>query len=320
MKKGGDRMSMHILQAGPLTTVQDRGRFGYMEYGITSSGVMDTLAYSQLVSLLENEPGAAVLEMTLMGAELVFDEDVYAAYTGADMQAVYDGGILMERGHVYRIQKGHRLRFGMAKSGVRAYFAIAGTIEVPSVMGSRSTNLKCGLGGFEGRRLQNGDALPIRAREFSEGEQKRLLKKTIDQTDYEREKTVRVILGPQKEMFTEEGVQTFLGSPYTVSVESDRMGIRLEGEKVLADGNTDIISDGIVFGSVQVTTAGLPIVMMADHQTTGGYAKIATVIQEDLPILAQARPGDRIRFVQAELIKLQKHLPGRFLRMLCGGR
>ena len=89
-EEGGDRMSMHILQAGPLTTVQDRGRFGYMEYGITSSGVMDTLAYSQLVSLLENEPGAAVLEMTLMGAELVFDEDVYAAYTGADMQAVYD--------------------------------------------------------------------------------------------------------------------------------------------------------------------------------------------------------------------------------------
>lgn len=178
-EEGGDRMSMHILQEGLLTTVQDRGRFGYMEYGITSSGVMDTLAYSQLVSLLENEPGAAVLEMTLMGAELVFDEDVYAAYTGADMQAVYDGGTLMERGHVYRIEKGHRLRFGMAKRGVRAYFAIAGTIEVPSVMGSRSTNLKCGLGGFEGRRLQNGDALPIRAREFSEGEQKRLLKKRL---------------------------------------------------------------------------------------------------------------------------------------------
>lgn len=135
-----------------------------------------------------------------------------------------------------------------------------------------------------------------------------------------RGKTVRVILGPQKEMFTEEGVQTFLESPYTVSVESDRMGIRLEGEKVLADGNTDIISDGIVFGSVQVTTAGLPIVMMADHQTTGGYAKIATVIQEDLPILAQARPGDRIRFVQAELIKLQKHSSGGFLKKLFGGR
>lgn len=313
-------MSMHILQAGPLTTVQDRGRFGYMEYGITVSGVMDTLAYTQLVSLLENEPGAAVLEMTLMGAELVFEEDVCAAYTGADMQAVYDGNIPVERGHVYRIEKGHRLRFGMAKNGVRAYFAIAGTIEVPSVMGSRSTNLKCGLGGFEGRKLQNGDVVPIRVRELSEAEQKRLLKKTVSQMDYEGEKTVRVILGPQKEMFTEEGVRTFLETPYTVSVESDRMGIRLEGEKVLAEGNTDIISDGIVFGSVQITTAGLPIVMMADHQTTGGYAKIATVIQEDLPILAQARPGDRIRFVQAELKNLQKHSPGGFLKKLCGSR
>ncbi|MBU5428914.1 biotin-dependent carboxyltransferase family protein [Kineothrix sp. MSJ-39] len=313
-------MSMHILQAGPLTTVQDRGRFGYMEYGITASGVMDTLAYTQLVSLLANEPDAAVLEMTLMGAELVFEEDVCAAYTGADMQAVYDGNIPVERGRVYRIEKGHRLRFGMAKNGVRAYFAIAGTIEVPSVMGSRSTNLKCGLGGFKGRKLQNGDAIPIRVREFSEAEQKRLLKKTVSQMDYEREKTVRVILGPQKEMFTEEGVRTFLETPYTVSVESDRMGIRLEGKKVLAEGNTDIISDGIVFGSVQITTAGLPIVMMADHQTTGGYAKIATVIQEDLPILAQAGPGDQIRFAQADLKKLQKHSPGSFLRMLFGGR
>lgn len=313
-------MSMHILQAGPLTTVQDRGRFGYMEYGITSSGVMDKLAYTQLVSLLENDPDAAVLEMTLLGAELVFDEDVYAAYTGADMQAVYDGKTEVERGHIYRIEKGHRLRFGMAKSGVRAYFAIAGTIEVPDVLGSRSTNLKCGLGGFEGRKLQNGDALSIRVREISGKEQKRLLKKTVSQMDYEREKTVRVILGPQKEMFAEEGVRTFLETPYTVSVESDRMGIRLEGQSVLAEGNTDIISDGIVFGSVQITTAGLPIVMMADHQTTGGYAKIATVIQEDLPILAQARPGDQIRFEQAELVKLQKRLPGDFLRKLCGSR
>lgn len=299
-------MIMTILQAGPLTTVQDTGRFGFMEYGIGSSGVMDTLAYSQANELVGNPPGEAVLEMTLMGAEIMFDEEALIAYTGADMQVVLDDGSPIERGRAYQLAKGQRIRFGIARSGVRAYLAVAGTIDVPVVMGSRSTNLKCGIGGYHGRKLQNGDVLPVSIRKDSELQIRKLLCRQIKQPDYEKEKRIRVVLGPQEDMFREEGIRTFFQEAYTVSTESDRMGIRLLGEAVLAKAKTDIISDGIVFGSIQITSAGLPIIMMADHQTTGGYAKIATVIKEDLPVLAQARPGDLIQFEKVEIRSLQK--------------
>lgn len=299
-------MSMRILQAGPLTTVQDAGRFGYLAYGIGTSGVMDTQAYEQLNTLLGNAKGEAVLEMTLMGPEIVFDEDVLMAYTGAQMQAVCDEKIPIERGRVYRILKGQKVRFGMAQNGVRAYVTIAGEIEVDHVMGSKSTNLKCGFGGFRGRKLQNGDIVPIRVRPVSDTEEKRLLQKTVSQPEYAKEKRIRVVLGPQDDMFLEEGIQTFLNTPYTVSSESDRMGIRLDGDRVPARSHTDIISDGIVTGSVQITSVGLPIVMMADHQTTGGYAKIATVIRDDLPLLAQTRPGEKIWFEKVTLEKIER--------------
>ena len=133
-----------------------------------------------------------------------------------------------------------------------------------------------------------------------------MLKKQMKQSDFEGKKNIRVVLGPQEDCFTEEGIKTFLSADYTVSIESDRMGIRMEGPKIEGKGKTDIVSDGIVFGSIQVTSAGLPIVMMADHQTTGGYAKIATVVKEDLPKLAQARPGDHVVFQKVEIEKIQK--------------
>lgn len=299
-------MHMKVLQAGALTTIQDRGRVGYLEYGIGASGVMDDLAYNQLNELLENDPAEAVLEMTLFGARLQFDEDVLIAYTGADMNASFDDVIPIERGRVYMLRKGKSICFGMAKSGVRAYVAIAGTIDVPIVMGSKSTNLKCALGGFEGRKLQNGDEIPVTSRCHSEAKVRRLLEKSTKQPAYEKKKRIRVILGPQEGMFLQEGLDTFFGTEYTVSTECDRMGIRLDGAPIWAKGSTDIISDGIVMGSIQVTSAGLPIIMMAEHQTTGGYAKIATVISEDLPKLAQARPGDLICFEKVEIEALQK--------------
>ncbi|MBO5452068.1 MAG: biotin-dependent carboxyltransferase family protein [Lachnospiraceae bacterium] len=298
-------MIMTILQAGPLTTIQDAGRFGFMEYGIGQSGVMDYRSYTQANQLVGNDKNEAVLEMTLMGAEIRFDEDVMVAYTGADMQAKLDE-VPIERGQAYLVQKGQRLKFGMAKTGVRAYLAIAGEMQVPVIMNSKSTNLKCKIGGFGGRKLQNGDQLEIRTKKFSEKEIKKMLKKQMKQSDFEGKKNIRVVLGPQEDCFTEEGIKTFLSADYTVSIESDRMGIRMEGPKIEGKGKTDIVSDGIVFGSIQVTSAGLPIVMMADHQTTGGYAKIATVIKEDLPKLAQARPGDHVVFQKVEIEKIQK--------------
>lgn len=288
-------MIMTVLQAGPMTTVQDRGRFGYLEYGIGQSGVMDQLAYEQANKLVGNKKGEAVLEMTLMGIEFALDEDAIIAYTGAEMQAQIDN-FHMERGKAYLVEKGQIVKFGIATKGIRAYLAIAGKMQIEDVLGSKSTNMKCQLGGFGGRKLQNGDKIGYFLRKDSFLKRSRLLHKSILQEDYEGKKKVRVILGPQDNYFDEKAISVFFSTNYKVSSESDRMGIRLLGEKIEARKTTDIISDGIVFGSIQITSAGLPIVMMADHQTTGGYAKIATVIQEDLPILAQARPGDEVSF------------------------
>lgn len=298
-------MIMTIVQAGPLTTIQDAGRFGLMEYGIGQSGVMDYRSYRQVNQLVGNDENEAVLEMTLMGSEILFDEETLIAYTGADMQAKLDE-VPIERGRAYLIQKGQRLKFGMAKSGVRAYLAIAGEMQVPVIINSKSTNLKCKMGGLDGRKLQNGDELQVQVRKYSKKKTEKLLKKQMEPTDYEEKKMIRVVLGPQDDCFLEEGIKTFLSEDYIVSMESDRMGIRLEGPKIEGKGKTDIVSDGIVFGSIQITSAGLPIVMMADHQTTGGYAKIATVIKEDLPKLAQARPGDHVVFQKVEIEEIQK--------------
>lgn len=298
-------MIMTILQAGPMTTIQDAGRFGLMEYGIGQSGVMDYQSYIQVNQLVGNDKNEAVLEMTLMGSEILFDEETLIAYTGADMQAKLDE-VPIERGRAYLIQKGQRLKFGMAKSGVRAYLAIAGKMQVPVIINSKSTNLKCKMGGLDGRKLQNGDELKVQVRKYSKKKTEKLLKKQMEPTDYEEKKMIRVVLGPQDDCFSEEGIKTFLSEDYIVSMESDRMGIRMEGPKIEGKGKTDIVSDGIVFGSIQVTSAGLPIVMMADHQTTGGYAKIATVIKEDLPKLAQARPGDHVVFQKVEIEEIQK--------------
>lgn len=298
-------MIMTILQAGPLTTIQDAGRFGLMEYGIGQSGVMDYWSYIQVNQLVGNDKNEAVLEMTLMGSEILFDEETLIAYTGADMQAKLDE-VPIERGRAYLIQKGQRLKFGMAKSGVRAYLAIAGEMQVPVIINSKSTNLKCKMGGLDGRKLQNGDELKVQVRKYSKKKTEKLLKKQMEPTDYEEKKMIRVVLGPQDDCFSEKGIKTFLSEDYIVSMESDRMGIRMEGPKIEGKGKTDIVSDGIVFGSIQVTSAGLPIVMMADHQTTGGYAKIATVVKEDLPKLAQARPGDHVVFQKVEIEEIQK--------------
>ncbi|MDD6657534.1 MAG: biotin-dependent carboxyltransferase family protein [Lachnospiraceae bacterium] len=298
-------MIMTILQAGPLTTIQDAGRFGLMEYGIGQSGVMDYQSYRQVNQLVGNDKNEAVLEMTLMGSEILFDEETLIAYTGADMQAKLDE-VPIERGRAYLIQKGQRLKFGMAKSGVRAYLAIAGEMQVPVIINSKSTNLKCKMGGLDGRKLQNGDELKVQVRKYSKKKTEKLLKKQMEPTDYEEKKMIRVVLGPQDDCFSEKGIKTFLSEDYIVSMESDRMGIRMEGPKIEGKGKTDIVSDGIVFGSIQVTSAGLPIAMMADHQTTGGYAKIATVVKEDLPKLAQARPGDHVVFQKVEIEEIQK--------------
>ncbi len=281
-------MKLHILNPGPLTTVQDRGRFGYMAYGIGPSGAMDQAAYDAANALVGNRNGEAALEATLMGPTIRFDGDCFIALTGADMGAQLDG-VPLETYCSHRVGAGETLTMGLAKTGCRGYLAVSGGVDVPLVMGSRSTNLKCQLGGMEGRALKRGDVL-----ETAGGNPAAARKKTANKPELSQSVTVRVIPGPQDDLFTQKGLETLWENPYTVSTSSDRMGLRLEGPAVETVSGSDIVSDGIALGAIQVTSAGQPIILMADRQTTGGYAKVGTVCSLDLPKLAQLKPGGMV--------------------------
>ena len=294
--------TMKVVIPGVLTTVQDLGRFGYQKSGMTCSGVMDTAAYRKANYLVGNEEGAAVLEMPLYGGSCRFEEDTVIALTGADMQpTVNQKPIAMNQ--AVKVPAGGVLNLGMAKTGCRTYLAVAGGFEVPKVMGSYSTNLKCGIGGHEGRALQMGDELPIGEALHSWDEVK---DRKVSVPDYPKEVLVSVVPGPQEEYFTEAGIHHFYSESYEVTESCDRMGYRLEGPEVESKNGTDIVSDGIVFGSIQIPSSGKPIILMADHQTTGGYAKIGTVTQADLPKVAQCKPGDRIRFRKVSVEEAQE--------------
>ena len=285
-------MSVLVKTPGPLTTVQDEGRFFYQSSGIRPSGVMDGAAYEAANALVGNAKGEAVLEMTFLGATLEFQSAAWFALTGADMQAKLDG-VPVERYRAVRAEAGQTLAVGMAATGCRGYLAVRGGFDVPLVMGSRSTDVSAKLGGFEGRALKAGDVLPTLA-----ADDWMPTDLCYEPPVYESEITVRVVPGPQEEYFTAAGIDTLFSAAYEISPNSDRMGLRLDGPESESISGTDIVSDGIVFGSIQVPSGGVPIILMADHQTAGGYAKIGTVLSFDLPKLAQARPGDKVRFAR----------------------
>lgn len=295
-------MKMKIISPGPLTTVQDKGRFGYMSSGFSPNGAMDETAMSIANILVGNAMGEGVLEMTVMGITAEFDCEAVIAVTGADMSPVLDG----EEMPMYKaveVKKGSKLQMKTAKSGMRAYLAVAAGFDLPYMLGSMSTNLKCALGGFEGRKLEKGDELPLRSSTNLGLTGRRKFK---DIPKYKNEITLRVVLGPQDDYFTQNGIETFLSKTYCVTDKSDRMGIRLDGEKIESKNGVDIISDGIVTGSVQIPASGMPIIMMSDRQTTGGYAKIATVITADLPLIAQAKPKTNVSFLKVSAKEAEK--------------
>ncbi|MBQ9976285.1 MAG: biotin-dependent carboxyltransferase family protein [Clostridia bacterium] len=282
-----------VINAGSLSTVQDGGRYGYMSLGFSPSGAMDTYSMKLANLLVSNSLNEAVIEMTLLGMTLRFECNTVIALTGADMSPEINGKPIETYTSV-EVNAGDLLTMKLAKSGLRSYLAVAGGFDIPEVMGSASTNLKCSLGGFEGRKLRAGDFIPLRhSIPLSLVGERRV----DSENDYPSEYEVRVLLGPQASLFTEKGIEDFFSKEYTVSDKSDRMGVRLEGDPVESLDGVDIISDGMATGSVQITSAGTPIIMMSDRQTTGGYAKIATVITADLKLIAQARAGDKLRFV-----------------------
>lgn len=288
-------MSILVKNGGILTTVQDTKRTAFQAYGVSPAGPMDQRAFAIANILVGNARDEACLEMTVLGPQLLFQEDAVVAVTGADFGAAINGDPL-PRCQAVAVKSGDLLTFGPARNGARGYLAIAGGLDLPEVMESKATLVRNGVGGYKGRKLQEGDELKLCA---SVSTLPRMEERRVSAETYEmKEIVLRVVLGPQDKEFTREAIHQFFWNSMTVTDEFDRMGCRLSGKPIPhigGDGNT--ITDGIAFGSIQVPTNGLPIIMLADHQTTGGFKKIGTVASVDIPRLVQVMPGCRVRFV-----------------------
>jgi antagonist of KipI len=307
---------MKVIQVqapGLLTTVQDLGRDGFGAMGVSPSGAADPIALRTGNRLVGNAEGAAGLEMTLLGGTFAFPEGAVLALSGSDFGAALDDKPV-ELWKSFEARAGQTLRLGPTRSGARCYLCVRGGIEVKDFLGSASTHLLSGLGGLEGRALRKGDVLKIGETSGS------YRKRTLAAKSLERlsaRKILRVTPGPQSEWFPEAARRLFYSNAYGVAEETNRMGIRLQGEAVpmisrgaaneetgrnafATVGAGEMISEGVSLGAIQVPEGGSPIILFVEQQTTGGYAKIANVISADLSSLGQLRPRDEIRFERVD--------------------
>ena len=313
-------MGLEIIKPGMLTTLQDKGRYGHQREGIITSGAMDTFACRVANLLAGNAEEEAVLEITLTGPTIRFSEDQLIALTGADLSPELNG----ERVPMWRplfVKKGCVLSFGAHLSGCRAYLSVSGGFDLPRLMGSFATYLQAGIGGYQGRALKAGDAIPCRsatsagialfaqAATTTEGHSFLAANWTPDPQfypAYSPNPTIRAIKGPEYERFSEVSQAQIWSERFQVSAQSDRMGYRLQGVSLYLSEAAELISTAVTFGTVQVPPQGTPIVLMADHQTTGGYPRILQVVSVDLPILAQVVPGQTIGFEEVSLEEAQQ--------------
>ncbi|MFD1334324.1 biotin-dependent carboxyltransferase family protein [Oceanobacillus iheyensis] len=295
-----------VMKPGLATSVQDLGRTGYQQYGVVVSGAMDAFALQVANVLVGNERTEAGLEIVIMGPKMKILEDIIFAIGGADLSAKLDNQ-LIQPWKSYRASKGQILSFGQPAQGSYAYLAIAGGIDVPSVMKSKSTFVKARLGGFHGRFLQKGDILSSNDSYGINARPGRQLKNK-DIPDYDYNRPIRVIKGPDQQLFSSTSYDSFFASTYKMSPQSDRMGYRLEGEPIShIDGDSaDIISDAILPGTIQIPANGQPIILLADRQTSGGYARMATVITVDLPQVIQRMSGTAFTFELISLAEAQQ--------------
>lgn len=293
-----------IRKGGMQTTVQDLGRTGFQKYGVVASGAMDQYAFRLANLLVGNEENAAALEITLVGPVIHFEEDHIISICGGELNPEIDGKAV----GLWRpisAAKGQTLTFGKPQCGNRCYVAIGGGIDVPEVMDSRSTYLRAELSGFHGRALKTGDRLAIGK---SSDVQKIMVRDHswfVPSPPYSSEPVIRVTAGRQFDLFTEESRKCFFTDSFSVNTQSDRMGYRLDGPSLALSEKQEMLSEAIVFGSIQVPADGNPIVLMADRQTVGGYPKIAEVITVDLPRVSQLKPGDRLRFEKVSIEEAQ---------------
>jgi biotin-dependent carboxylase-like uncharacterized protein len=298
--------ALKVVRAGLFDTVQDMGRTGYMALGMPTAGAMDRVGLRFANALAGNSAETAGLEIGVMGPDLLVEADsVRIALAGplspSLIEAADAAPKMLETDRTHLLKRGQTLRVGIVDGASTAYLAVSGGFALPRFMGSLSTYSRAGVGGFQGRKLGPGDALPL-VRATAPGGDERKIAAAFDYGTG----PIRIVWGPQDDYFTDEGKRTFTGSEYRVSKEADRMGIRFEGPTIAHSKGADIISDGIAGGAIQVPGAGLPIVLLADRQTVGGYPKIATVASVDLPRLGRLLPGQDVRFTAITVDEAEK--------------
>ena len=285
---------IQVQEPGLLTTVQDLGRDGFGPLGVSPSGAADPISLRLGNRLVANPESAAGLEMTLLGGTFLFPEGAILALTGSDFVATIDGTVV-DLWTSIDVRPGQTLRVGPARSGARCYLCVGGGIAVKPFLGSSSTHILTGLGGFKGRPLRKGDVLHMGSAIGS------FRKRTIApqaRNNLSPRRILRVTPGPQSNWFSESSLSEFYRETYRVGEQSNRMGLRLEGKAVTQNSPGEMITEGVSLGAVQVTHGGLPIILFVEQQTTGGYPKIANVISADLHRVGQLRPRDEIRFEQ----------------------
>jgi biotin-dependent carboxylase-like uncharacterized protein len=297
--------ALEVVAPGLHTTVQDRGRFGFQDVGVPTSGPLDRVSLRLANALVGNPAGAAALEMLVQGPTLkVLAASVRVALVGSNaaIEVRSEKPHRIAAGQSVRIARGETFRVAAIGDSLCAYLAIEGGVAVEPVLASASTYVRGAIGGVQGRRLRSKDAIPL-ALDAVAVRPERTLAEALDLAVHQ---PVRVIMGPQDDYFTHEAITTFLSSEYTVSHQADRMGYRLEGPTLAHAKGYNIVSDGIVTGAIQVPGSGKPIVLLVDNQTTGGYPKIATVISTDVPVIARRKPGRTVRFAAVAVLEAER--------------
>ncbi len=287
---------LHMLAPGLHTTVQDLGRPGYQAIGVPMSGALDGISLRLANALVGNSLGCPALEVLLNGPTLEVVADtvrVALAGPGASLAIGAERPRVLAAGQSVTLPRGEIFQIVPGGQSACCYLAAEGGIAVPPVLGSASTYVRAAIGGIEGRALRRGDVVPLAMGRVSRRAELRLPSLPPPTGD----QPIRVVLGPQRGYFTEAAVEALLGNEFRISPSADRMGMRLDGPMLSHRHGWDIVSDAIATGAIQVPGSGQPILLLADHQTTGGYPKIATVVSADLPVVGRRRPGDALRFV-----------------------
>jgi len=322
-------MNIDVLRASFLTTVQDLGRMGFREFGVSPGGALDSHALRVANLLVGNKESAAGIEITFGGVQLRFVDERVVAWCGGEFD-VRIGSTSLPAGHAGFVRAGDVLVFNQPKTGCRSWLGISGGIDVPLVLGSRSTDLRANFGGLDGRALRDGDEVPLGGNSELP---KILIEKLREQkvanwksphdwsSPAKHEPVLRVICGSDSDRFNDVTIQRFTNDVFVVSADSNRMGARLEGPHLQRDHDVDLVSEGVAPGTIQVPPSGQPILLLGDCQTIGGYPKIAHVITVDLPVAAQLRAGDSIRFREISLAEAHRRLVERerYLEQFCRG-